>query len=647
MGLPGWEVGDFILLARRGFWNFLTDKTLSLNKLKKIVMKKLWVLFLLAGPLLWGQQDTKTITGRVTDGREPLGDVAITVEGAGNSTFTDSDGAYAIEASTGDVLRFTYQGMKPLRIRVEDVTRVLSPSMVLDVEELDEVVVIGSNRKTQRELEAEYPVNTRLIRTAYGILNADTAPGNIRFMDETEITPVFVCILDLLRNRFAGVRVVGDCTGAGGPSAEGQLTNIQGVPQRDADSFREFDDLGPQRVFIRGVSSIFQQRAAIFDVDGQIFTEPPIWLDINQIKRLAILNNFATSTMYGNLGAGGVVVINTLAGSPRSGKLTDQARLRNNYETGKILSGAELEASEPTYFQELRKAPSREAAREVYQSFANRYGSSPFFHLDAYRHFYDQRNDPDFADGILAQKASLFDRNPVLLKALAYTYESQSRHGKAHEAYKTVMKLRPNYGQSYMDLANSYRSLGEYDKAAAQYKRYDYLVAEGMVPADSSAFVPILNREYNNLLFLHRAALVSAEKRPSLYVEEEDFQGTRVVFEWNDGEAEFDLQFVNPDGQYHLWKHSLAHDAEAIMKEKEIGFNTQEFLVDDSLPGTWQVNVRYLGNKSLTPTYLKVTLYDNYGTTAQRREVRVFKLSLKDVNQRLFTLTKGATVALN
>jgi hypothetical protein len=57
--------------------------------------------------------------------------------------------------------------------------------------------------------------------------------------------------------------------------------------------------------------------------------------------------------------------------------------------------------------------------------------------------------------------------------------------------------------------------------------------------------------------------------------------------------------------------------------------------------------VRYLGNKSLTPTYLKVTLYDNYGTTAQRREVRVFKLSLKDVNQRLFTLTKGATVALN
>ena len=32
---------------------------------------------------------------------------------------------------------------------------------------------------------------------------------------------------------------------------------------------------------------------------------------------------------------------------------------------------------------------------------------------------------------------------------------------------------------------------------------------------------------------------------------------------------------------------------------------------------------------------------------SQRKEVRVYKLTLKDVNQQLFRLTKGATVALN
>lgn len=610
-------------------------------------MKNFWIFLMLIGPLVMAQQTQKTIRGTVSDGRSPLSDVAITVEGGGPSTFTDASGAYSISASPGDIVSYTFQGMKPLRIRVEDVTRILSPTMVMDVAELEEVVVIGSNRKSQRDLEREYVINERLIRTAYGILNADTAPGNIRFMNEDDIKPIYLCILDLLRNRFAGIRVVGDCSGGGETPVNGQITNIQGVTQSDADSFSEFEDLAPQRVFIRGSSSIFNQRAALFDVDGQIFFDPPIWLDINQIKRLAILNNFATTTQYGNLGAGGVIVINTLAGSPKGGQLKDLARLRNNFETGPVLSRADVEAGEPTYYQEMNGAASAGEAKAVYEKYASRYGSSPYFVLDAYRHFYEDRGDQVFADEIISSHSYLFNRNPVNTKALAYIYESQSRIDKAHDAYKEVMRMRPNYGQSYMDLANSYRDLGRYDNAAAQYKRYDYLVDENLIPVDTTDFVPILNREYNNLLFLHQAGIVSASNRESLFVEEETFQGTRLVFEWNDGEAEFDLQFVNPENQYHLWKHSLASDADRIMREKEIGFNTEEFLIDSSLPGTWEVNVRYYGNKSLSPTYVKVTIYDNYGTRSQRKEVRVFKLNLKDANQRLFTLTKGATVALN
>ena len=603
---------------------------------------------MLLGPVLSAQEPAKTIRGKVTDGQLPLSNVSISVEDGGASTFTDENGMYSIEAAPGDVLLYTYTGMESIRIRVEDVTRILNPTMSMYVAELDEVVVIGSNRKTQRELEMEYAINERLIRTAYGILNADTAPGNVRFMTDKEIQPVYLCILDLLRNRFAGVRVVGECSGAGGPAVTGgQLTNIQGVPQRDADSFSEFDDLGPQRVYIRGASSIFNQRAAIFDVDGLILTDPPIWLDIKQIKRLAILNNFATTTMYGNVGAGGVIVINTLAGSPKRGKITDYARLRNNYLTAPVVSREDIAASQPTYYKELTEASSTAEARAVYEKYASRYSGSPYFFLDAYRHFYEVRRDGEFADEIISSHAYLFDKNPVHLKALAYTYESQSRFRMANEAYMGVMRLRPNYGQSYMDLANSYRDMEQYDKSASLYKRYDYLVEEGLIPVDSTYFLPILNREYNNLLYRHQAGIVSAEKRASLYVEEEDFQGTRLVFEWNDGEAEFDLQFVNPEKQYHLWKHTLASNPEVIMKEKEIGFNTQEFLIDGSLPGTWQVNIHYQGNKSLTPTYLKVSIYDNYGTPAQRKEVRVFKLSLKDVNQQLFTLTKGATIALN
>ena len=155
-----------------------------------------------------------------------------------------------------------------------------------------------------------------------------------------------------------------------------------------------------------------------------------------------------------------------------------------------------------------------------------------------------------------------------------------------------------------------------------------------------------MNREYNNLLFLHQAGIVSASNRESLYVEEETFEGTRLVFEWNDGEAEFDLQFGNPENQYHIWKHSLASDADRIMREKEIGFNTEEFLIDSSLPGTWEVNVRYYGNKVFPQRMKSYDLRQLRNAFTTERSPR-FKLSLKDANQRLFTLTKGATVALN
>ena len=610
-------------------------------------MKKIWILLLFAGPLLWSQQNQKTIRGMVTDGRAPLSNVSIAVEQSGTQTYSDETGRYEIDADAGDILVYSYQGMKTLKIRVEDVTRILNPEMVMDVAQLDEVVVIGSNRKTQKELAMEYSQNERLIRTAFGILNADTAPGNIRFMNERQINPVYLCILDLLRNQFAGVEVRGSCTGATGPGAiTGQLTNIAAVPQADADSFQEFDNTTSGKVFIRGTSSVFNPRSAIFDVDGQLFNDPPLWLDVKQIKRLAILNNFATTTIYGNIGAGGVIVINTLTGSPRNNEIVDMARLRNNYVSGPVLQPDEVAANAPSYIKALRDSDAG-SLQATYQEYASRYGGSPYFFLDAYRHFYEERKQPEQADALLQEHSYLFEKNPVLLKALAYIYQAQNRQAKANEIYKEVLRLRPNYAQSYMDLANSYRELGDYEKAAAIYKRYDYMVGEGIMPRDSVSLFPIINRDFNNLLSLHQAALVSSEKRSDLFVDEEDFEGTRLVFEWNDGEAEFDLQFVNPGGQYFKWSHSLASDAEGIMLEKELGYSTKEYLIDDSLPGTWKVNINYSGNKSLTPTYLKVTVYNNYGSPGQTKQTKVYKLFLKDVNQELFRLTKGSTLAFN
>lgn len=561
-------------------------------------------------------QEKHKIFGKVSDGKNPIANVNVKIVDNDTSTITDSEGAYELMAGTGDILEFSYTGLRTVSIRVEDVTRVLNPIMIPDVTELDEVEVTASKRRSQKDMEEDYSINTNIIRTAWGYLDADRAAGNIRTLTEDEINPVNLCILDLLRGKFAGVSVSGTCNGLGGA------------------------------VSIRGANSIMNNAGAIFDVDGQIFTQAPIWLDINNIKRIAILANLSITASYGNLGRGGVVVINTIGGNPKAEKFVDRARLKNNYANDKTLSRVEVAENAPSYLNELRNSESFEASKAIFEKHHKVYSNSPYFLLDAYTHFADTHNEMEYADSIIETHFATYTNNPVLLKALAYIYESQQRFEKANAAYKEVFILRPNYAQSYMDMANSYRNLREPQQAASMYARYDYLIQEGFLEQDTIGFGPIVDREYNNLLMLKKGAVVKSRKAQKLFIAEEDFKGTRLVFEWNDGEAEFDLQFVNPENQYHKWKHSMFDNVEVIEREKSFGYNVNEYLIDGSLPGTWQVNVNYLGNKSLSPTYLKATVYYDYGSRNQRKEVKVFKLSLKNVNQELFRLQSSSKIAV-
>ncbi len=580
-------------------------------------MKKLFFFLFLYSAILVAQNTERTISGVISDGNSPVASVSITNESTNKQIFSNETGNYKITASPGDVVKYSHQGMKDIRIRIEDVTRVLNPTMIPDVEELDEVIVKGVNRKSREELDREYIENKSLIKTAYGMVDARRAPGHVRFLHEDDINDVSICILNMLRNRFANVQVFGDCSVGGG-------------------------------VVIRGAGSINNPREAVYDVDGMILYDAPIWLIPSSIHRVAIFSSLSMSVKYGFLGGGGVVVINTKAGSQfglaENGKPYDQAKLRNNFVEDQVLTELALENDSPTYLKEFRASQSLEAAKQVYGANAKKYANSPYYFLDAYRYFYDRWNDAAYADRIIGDNYGLFENNAVLLKALAYHYESQERYEKAHELFKEVFILRPNYAQSYMDIANSYRGTDKLQQAASIYTRYDYLLDEGFMQPDTVGFGPIIDREFNNLLMLNKGSLVSAKKTKKLLLPEEEFNGTRLVFEWNDSEAEFELQFVNPLDQYYKWKHSLADNSDAIMSEKVHGYACTEHLIDGSMPGEWKVNVTYLGNKSLTPTYLKATIYHNYGAKEQRKEVKVFKLRLKNVDQQLFTIQKSASV---
>ena len=84
-------------------------------------------------------------TGRgiVTDDNgEPLPGVAVVKDGTSLAVSTDIDGRFAIKASEGDVLKFSYVGMESKTVKVGKENE-LNVKLSSSLTELDEVVVVG------------------------------------------------------------------------------------------------------------------------------------------------------------------------------------------------------------------------------------------------------------------------------------------------------------------------------------------------------------------------------------------------------------------------------------------------------------------------------------------------------------------------
>jgi hypothetical protein len=230
---------------------------------------------------------------------------------------------------------------------------------------------------------------------------------------------------------------------------------------------------------------------------------------------------------------------------------------------------------------------------------------------------------------------------------MAFALDYTKEHFKAKELYKKIFILRPEFMQSYRDMANTYRTIGDYKKAASMYIRYQYLINEGIFSDDNSAIQTVIDGEMNNLFVLHGKKFMDDSNVIGFNNYTKNKGETRLFFEWNDSEAEFDLEFVNPKKNNFIWEHTLESAAERVKDEKTIGYSSEEFFVDGSLPGKWQINVNYKGNKKLSPVYMKLTKFTNYNTPSQKTHVSVFRLAVKNVNQKLTDFDNLVTLSTN
>ncbi len=95
------------------------------------------------------------------------------------------------------------------------------------------------------------------------------------------ISPAATTLLDVIVGKFPGLKVVGDNVPSANP-----------------------------RILVRGGSlSINNQAYAIYDIDGSIQTEFPMYIDPQQVKSITILKSLAATNRYGGMGRGGAIII--------------------------------------------------------------------------------------------------------------------------------------------------------------------------------------------------------------------------------------------------------------------------------------------------------------------------------------------------
>ncbi|WP_010520984.1 SusC/RagA family TonB-linked outer membrane protein [Aquimarina agarivorans] len=211
-----------------------------------------------------------TITGTVKDeSNQPLPGVDIMVAGTSTGTSTNFDGEYMINAAEGDVLLFTYIGFVDQRITV-GTTKVINVNLVEDLQELEQVVVIG------------YGTQKKSLLTG-----AITSIGKKALNNNT-----FTRAEQVLQGRTPGVYIVPN---SGSPGAS-------------------------PNVRIRGISTNGNSDP-LYIVDG-LRTRDIGSIDPSDIENMEVLKDAASSAIYGAEGGNGVIIITTKKGKVGREELT-------------------------------------------------------------------------------------------------------------------------------------------------------------------------------------------------------------------------------------------------------------------------------------------------------------------------------------
>lgn len=268
--------------------------------MRKIVTLVMGMLFL---ALSTAFAQTREVSGRVTDASgAPLPGVSVVVKGAKNGTTTDASGNFSIQVKEGATLVISGASYSAVEVKATPGTA-MKITLSEKKQELTEVVVTALG--IRREKKA----------LGYAVSTVDKKALELRPDGD---------VVRLLNGKAPGV----DIGSTSGMSGSG--TNI----------------------IIRGVNTISGSSQPLFIVDGVPFdastnsqnsfvygnttTSRFLDLDPNNIENISILKGLSATTLYGELGRNGVVVVTTKNGANRKINKKAEVTVSQSYFTNTV-----------------------------------------------------------------------------------------------------------------------------------------------------------------------------------------------------------------------------------------------------------------------------------------------------------------------
>ena len=260
-----------------------------MNSLKQIILifGAITILSGLSAPTLFAQGSA---TGRVTvsgtvvsaEDNQPLLGVAVVELETMRGETTMTDGTYAIEATAGNTLSFSFLGYEEVTWQVPSGESRVTFDLVMktETEAIDDVVVI-----------------------AYGVRKKGTITGSVSSvkMDKIEKTPT-AAFDQALQGQVPGLSVMSN---TGEPSAAAVMT-------------------------IRGTNSINSGTAPLYILDGvPIASSDFNTINPADIESISVLKDASSTSIYGARAANGVIVITT-----KRGKIADRPRIEYRMQLG-------------------------------------------------------------------------------------------------------------------------------------------------------------------------------------------------------------------------------------------------------------------------------------------------------------------------